>query len=298
MKKINSLRPEFEALAASYQALMRNKNAEEALMQFAMMTQSRIEKETTDVEQEETLLKMKANRTLSLRSERIEKESQQLVLKGQHEALSKQRIRIDGEVQKTQLLVSQYDETYTLEMIIDGHREHLAEKEQALELKQDAVKRQEELNKLNQTISQNEALVLRLQASVDNQKSKLFNQLSEPVWLKLLALNTEVAEANPGYQLTVSQKQVIEAFTDLMLPDTFGYDFLGAKLKAVSADKRESDQSRLEKALVLLDSQRKRAAEINAMDKESRFEQMKTLNALKAEIKKYKSGYRFIVSVQ
>ncbi|KDM90266.1 hypothetical protein [Photobacterium galatheae] len=284
LKNIDSLRPEFDRLSASHQALMRNKNAEDALMQYAMMVQNRIEKACTDIGLEESQLKLMENRVSGLRKEWRETESSQKSLEGERKTLCRQQTKLDEVVQKTQLLVSQYDETDTLEMIIEGHREHLAEKQHELALKLDAEKRQEELLVLTQEISKLEASEQRYQASVESQEFKLFNQLTESVWLKLAALNSDVAEANPGRVLSPSESQVIEAFADLIQPDESGYELLGAKLEAVSLDKRESDQSRLDKVRAVLEGKRKRASEISAMDKESRFEQVKTITTLKTEI--------------
>ncbi|NAX45687.1 hypothetical protein CAG70_01545 [Photobacterium halotolerans] len=286
LKNIESLRPEFDKLAASHQALMRNKNAEDELMQYAMMVQNRIDKESTEVGLEESKLKLMDNRIQGIRKECRETESAQKTLAGESNTLYRQRKNLDEVVQKTQLLVNQYDETDTLEIIIEGHREHLAEKEHDLTLKLDAEKRQEELLVLTQEISKDEEMAQRYQASIENQEFKLFNQLPEPVWLKLAALNADVAEANPGRKLSPSETQAIEAFTDLIQPDEPGYKLLGVTLDAVSSDKRESDQIRLDKVRAMLDKKRKRAAEISAMDTESRFEQVKSITALKTEIKR------------
>lgn len=286
LKNIESLRPEFENLSTSHQDLMRNKNAEDELMKFAMMAQNRIDKERTELGLEQNQFKLMENRANTIRKECRETESAQKNLEGEIKTLLRQQAKLDGTVQKTQLVVNQYDETESLETIISGHREHLAEKEKKLELKQNAEKRQEELLDLNQEISKFEAMEHRYQTSVNNQEFKLFNQLSESVWLKLAAVNFEVAEANPGRMLTPSEAQTIRAFADLVVIDELGYELLGVKLEGVSVDKRESDQSRLDKVRAVLERKCKRAAEVNAMDKESRFEQVKTITVLKTEIKR------------
>ncbi|WED22831.1 hypothetical protein L3Q72_05410 [Vibrio sp. JC009] len=284
LKNIESLRPEFEKLAASHQELLRNKNAEDDLMQYAMMAQNQIGKDNTELGTEETRLSLMDGRVRAARNKRIDIEKTQLALEGERKALSRQQKKLDDVVQKTQLIVNQYDESDTLEIIIEGHREHLNEKNEELELKLDAQKRQEDLQNLNKEISGLEDIELRFQASVEKQEFKLFNQLSESVWLKLAAVNPEVAEANPGRALAESEVQAIGDFTDLIEADELRYELFGVKLEPVSPDKRESDQSRLDKVREVLEVKRKRAAEISAMDKESRFEQVKTISALKSEI--------------
>ncbi len=296
LKNIDSLRPEFEQLLISHQALMRNKNAEDELMQYAMMAQSRIDKATTDVGLEESQLTLLENRVRGARKECQETESRQKKLEGSHNTLARQQSKFDEVVHKTQLLVSQYDENETLEEIIAGHREHLAHYENELELKQDGEKRQQEQYELNQQISKFEAMELRLQASVENQEFKLFNQLPEPVWLKLAALNSEVAEANPGRALSAEEFQAIEAFTELVLAEEPGYQLFGVKLDAVSVNQRESDQNRLDKVRAVLETKRKHAAKLVAMDKESRFEQIKSTTALNKEISGTKAEIELLLA--
>ena len=284
LKNIESLRPEFEELAASHQELMRNKNAEDELMQYAMMAQIRINKENTELEIEESQLKLMESRARSTRSECQKTENAQKTLRGEQNALLRQQKKLNEVVQKTQFIVNQYDEEDTLEIIIEGHREHLGEKKEELELKLDAEKRQEELLVLNKEIARLEQMELRFQASVEKQEFKLFNQLSESVWLKLAAVNPEVAEANPGRALEPSEVEAIGDFTDLVVTDEHRYELFGVKLDSVSLEKRESDQARLDNVRGVLERKRKRATEISAMEKESRFEQVKTISALKSEI--------------
>ncbi len=286
LKNIESLRPEFENLSVSHQELMRNKNAEDELMKFAMMAQNRIDKKRTVLGLEQNQFKLMENRVNTVRKECRETDSAQKNLEGEIKILRRQQTKLDGVVQKTQLVVNQYDETESLETIILGHREHLADKEKKLELKQNAEQRQKELQELNPEIQKFEAMERRYQASVNKQEFKLFNQLTESTWMKLAAVNVEVAEANPERLLTPLEMHAIESFVDLVEVDPLGYELLGVKLDAISVDKRESDQSRLDKVRSVLERKRKRAAEVSAMDNESRFEQVKAITSLRTEIKR------------
>ncbi len=296
LKNIDSLRPEFEKLALSHQQLMRNKNAEDELMQFAMMAQSKIDQASNEVGLEESQLKLMENRVRAAGKECRETESRQKTLQGSHDTLVRQQNRLEDIVRKTQLVVSRYDESDTLEIIIVGHREHLAYYERELELKQDGEKRRQELQELNQEISELEALELRYQTSVENKEFKLFNQLAEPIWLKLAALNFDVAEANPGRELSAAETQAIEAFTDLIQPAESDYQLLGVRLDAVSIDTRESDQNKLDKVRDILERKRKSAAKLIAMDKESRFEQIKSTAALNKEISSTKAEIELLLA--
>ncbi|OXX73428.1 hypothetical protein B9J87_05885 [Vibrio sp. V19_P1S1T109] len=296
LKEIESLRPEFDTLAASYRELMRNKNAEQALMQYSMMAQSHIDKQSKELAQQESQLKLIDNRVRSAHQACTDTESEQKMLNGERNIWLRQQKKLDDLVQKTQLIINQYDQSETIDLIIEGHREHLALKEQELELKQDAEKRHQELLELNQTIAKYEAMELRYQTSVDNQQYKLFNQLPPPVWLKLAAVNLDIAEANPGRALTALEAEVMEAFTDLIQPNGVGYDWFGVELDALSLDRRESDKSQLDKVRAQLEIKRKRVAEIVAIGNENRFEQVKNIAALKTEISRTRGEIELLLA--
>lgn len=297
LNNIESLRPEFEKLSASYQELTKNKNAEQELMQYTMMAQSKCDQQSKEFGIEESQLALLEKRVRVSAAECRQIESAQKSLEGEHRTLLRQQNKLDELVQKTQLLINQYDEDDTLEIIIAGHREHLAEKEHELELKESAEQRQQELLELKQDIEKFEAMAKRYQASVDNQQFKLFNQLAEPVWLKLAALNIDVAESNLGRALSSSEEQAINAFTELMTSDDSRcYQLFGVTLDAISIDKRESDQSRLTKLRAVLDRKYKRVADITAMDNESRFEQVKNMTALKTEISRTQAEIELLLA--
>lgn len=297
LNNIESLRHEFEKLSASYEELTKNKNAEQELMQFAMMAQTKFDQQSKEFGVEETQLALLDKRVRATNTECRQIESDQKRLEGEHSTLLRQRNKIDNLVQKTQLLINQYDEDDTLETILEGHRGHLAEKEHELELKENAEQRQQELLELKLEIEKYEEKAKRYQASVDNQQFKLFNQLAEPVWLKLAALNLDVAESNLGRVLSSAEDQAISAFTDLITLDDSGrYQLFGVQLDAISLDTRESDQIRLAKVLAVLDRKRKKAAEITAMDKENRFEQVKNITTLKTEIGRTKSEIELLLA--
>ncbi|EKO3904983.1 hypothetical protein GWZ48_002421, partial [Vibrio fluvialis] len=297
LNNIESLRHEFEKLSASYEELTKNKNAEQELMQFAMMAQTKFDQQSKEFGIEESQLALLEKRVCASVSECRQIESDQKTLVGEHRILLRQQNKLDDLVQKTQLLINQYDEDDTLEVILEGHREHLAEKKHELELKENAEQRQQELLDLKQEIEKFDGIAKRYQASVDNQQFKLFNQLAEPVWLKLAALNIDVAESNLGRALSAPEEQAISAFTDLITLDDCGrYQLFGVQLDAISLDKRESDQIRLAKVLAVLERKRKKAAEITAMDKENRFEQVKNITALKTEIGRTKSEIEWLLA--
>lgn len=288
LKSIESLRPDFEVLSDSHQELTKNRNADDELMQYAMMTQNRIGKESKELALEEAQLSLMEGKVRSANKNCGDITNEQKSLEGEGKVLLRQQAKLDGLVNKTQLVVNQYDESESLEMIVSGHREHLAGKEKELELKQSAEQRQIELQDLNQEITKFEVMERSYQASVSKQEFKLFKQLSESTWLKLAAMNSVVAEANPERELTSSERQAIESFAELVEIDEHGYDLFGVKLEATSVDNRESDQIRLDKVRLELDKNRRRAAEISAMDNESRFERIKAITALETEIKRTK----------
>lgn len=296
LKNIESLRPEFEKLVTSHQELMSNKDAENELMQYAMMLQNRISKESKELGLDEAQLKLMEGKVRSVSKNCSDTSSEQKRLEGEKSVLVRQQTKLDETVQKTQLVVNQYDESESLETIVLGHREHLSNKNKELELKQNAEQRQKELQELNQDIQKFETMERRYQASVNKQEFKLFNQLSESTWLKLAAVNSEVAEANLERELTSSEQHAIESFTELVELDELGYGLFGVKLDAISVENRESDQIRLEKIQLELNKNRKRATEISAMDNEPRFEQIKAITALEIEIKRTKAEIALLLA--
>ncbi|TOM36966.1 hypothetical protein CGH79_22845, partial [Vibrio parahaemolyticus] len=177
LKKIESLRPEFDKLALSHQQLASNKHAEDALMQYAMMLDSRIIQEKQILEQEEKQLTLQKGKVGSAKKACDDTLDKQKTLQGEINALSRRQKKLDDAVQKTTLIVNQYDASETIESIISGHREHLADKEQALALKQDAEKRQAELEAIKQEVGKLEEMEARYLTSVNAQEYKLFNQL-------------------------------------------------------------------------------------------------------------------------
>lgn len=284
LKSIDNLRPEFEVLSDSHQKLMKNRNAEDELMQYAMMVQNRIGNENQALDLEKTQLELIEVKTRSANKNCSDITDKQKKLEGEKKVLLRQYQKLDETVQKTLLLVNLYDESDSLETIVSGHRQHLTNKNNELELKQDAEKRQNELDELEKDIKKFEEMECRFQSSVNKQELKLFNQLSKSTWEKLAAVNSEVAEANPERELTSLEKHAIESFTDLIEVDDFGYELFGVKLDAISVDGRESDQVKLDKTRAALEKSRKRAVEISAIGNESRFERIKTITALEAEI--------------
>ncbi|WP_229643063.1 hypothetical protein [Vibrio parahaemolyticus] len=286
LKKIESLRPEFDKLALSHQQLASNKHAEDALMQYAMMLDSRIIQEKQILEQEEKQLTLQKEKVGSAKKACDDTLDKQKTLQGEINALSRRQKKLDDAVQKTTLIVNQYDASETIESIISGHREHLADKEQALALKQDAEKRQAELEAIKQEVGKLEEMEARYLTSVNAQEYKLFNQLPESVWMKLAAVNLEVAESNPTRPLTLSEQQVIESFTDLLEEKDQHYTLWGLELNPIQVEDRESDQIRLSKVQETLGRKRKRMLDLNAMDSQSRFERVKDISALETEIKR------------
>ncbi|EIV8482042.1 hypothetical protein MA796_002570 [Vibrio vulnificus] len=286
LKKIESLRPEYEKLALSHQQLVSNRNAEDALMQYAMMLDSQITQEKQILDQEEKRLTLQKGKLSSAKKACDDTLDKQKTLQGEINALSRRQKKLDDTVQKTSLIVKRYDASETIESIVSGHREHLANKEQALALKQDAQKRQIELEDLKQEVGKLEEMEARYLTSINAQEYKLFNQLPESVWMKLAAVNLEVAESNPTRPLTLSEQQVIESFTDLLEEKEQHYTLWGLELEPIHVDNRESDQIRLSKVQETLERKRKRMLDLNAMDSQSRFERVKDISALEAEIKR------------
>lgn len=285
LKKIENLRPEFESLSSCHQDLIKNKSAESELMTFTAIIQNCIDNDRSVLDSEQRRFKSMEDNVNAVAKTCTEIEDKQKRLEGESETLLRQQKKLNETVQETQLVVNQYDKAETLEMIITGHKEHLADKNRELELKLDAEKRQAELQDLYQTTAELETMASRHQESLSKQEFKLFNQLTVPVWMKLAAINLEVAEANPGRELTSKELHVIEAFTELVKRDEFGYELLGVKLDVISVDSRQSDQIRLNKVLSSLEVNRKRIAEVRAIDKENHFEKIKGITSLKAEIK-------------
>ena len=286
LKKIESLRPEFEKLALSHQQLMSNRNAEDALMQYAMMLGCRISQENQALEQEEVQLTLQREKVRSAKKACDDTLDKQKTLQGEINALSRRQKKLDDAVQKTTLIINQYDESETIESIVSGHREHLADKEQALALKQDAEKRQAELEALKQEVGKLEEMEARYLTSVNAQEYKLFNQLPESVWMKLAAVNEELAESNPARVLSSSERQAIESFTDLLEEKQQHYALWDLTLEFILPTNRESDQTRLSKVQETLEQKRIRVAELSAMGNQSRIERIKEITALKTEIKR------------
>ncbi|OBU42673.1 hypothetical protein [Photobacterium damselae] len=296
LKKIESLRPVYEKLVLSHQELVNNKHAEDALMQYAMMLDSRITHEKQILEQEEKRLTLQKGKVSSAKKACDGTLDKQKTLQGEINALSRRQKKLDDTVQKTSLIVNQYDESETIESIVSGHREHLADKEQALALKQDAQKRQTELEDLKQEVGKLEEMEARYLTSINAQEYKLFNQLPESVWMKLAAVNLEIAESNPTRPLTLSEQQAIKSFTDLLEEQEQHYTLWGLELEPIQVDNRESDQIRLSKVQETLERKRKRMLDLSAMDSQSRFERVKDISVLETEIKRTRNEISLLLA--
>ncbi|OEE19018.1 hypothetical protein [Aliivibrio fischeri] len=296
LKNIDNLRPEFESLSDSHQQLMKNRSAEDELMQYAMMVENRIGNENQALDLEKTQLELIEVKTRSANKNCSDITDKQKKLEGEKKVLFRQHKKLDEIVQKTQLLINQYDESETIESIISGHRDHQSDKEEELALKQDAEKRQKELDELEEEIKKFEEMERRFQSSVNKQEFKLFNQLPKFIWEKVAAVNSEVAEANPERELTSSEKHAIESFTDLIEVNDLGYELFGVKLDAISVDGRESDQVKLDKTRAALEKSRKRAAEISAIGNETRLERVKAITALETEINRTKADIDLLLA--
>ncbi|HIF9122925.1 TPA: hypothetical protein ACX6O4_003405 [Photobacterium damselae] len=296
LKKIESLRPVYEKLVFSHQELVNNKHAEDALMQYAMMLDSRITHEKQILEQEEKRLTLQKGKVSSAKKACDGTLDKQKTLQGEINALSRRQKKLDDTVQKTSLIVNQYDESETIESIVSGHREHLADKEQALALKQDAQKRQTELEDLKQEVGKLEEMEARYLTSINAQEYKLFNQLPESVWMKLAAVNLEIAESNPTRPLTLSEQQAIKSFTDLLEEQEQHYTLWGLELEPIQVDNRESDQIRLSKVQETLERKRKRMLDLSAMDSQSRFERVKDISVLETEIKRTRNEISLLLA--
>ncbi|UKA31385.1 hypothetical protein [Photobacterium damselae] len=296
LKKIESLRPVYEKLVLSHQQLVSNKHAEDALMQYAMMLDSQITHEKQILEQEEKRLTLQKGKVSSAKKACDGTLDKQKTLQGEINALSRRQKKLDDTVQKTSLIVNQYDESETIESIVSGHRGHLADKEQALALKQDAQKRQTELEDLKQEIGKLEEMEARYLTSINAQEYKLFNQLPESVWMKLAAVNLEIAESNPTRPLTLSEQQAIKSFTDLLEEQEQHYTLWGLELEPIQVDNRESDQIRLSKVQETLERKRKRMLDLSAMDSQSRFERVKDISVLETEIKRTRNEISLLLA--
>ncbi len=296
LKKIESLRPVYEKLVLSHQELVNNKHAEDALMQYAMMLDSRITHEKQILEQEEKRLTLQKGKVSSAKKACDDTLDKQKTLQGEINALSRRQKKLDDTVQKTSLIVNQYDESETIESIVSGHREHLADKEQALALKQDAQKRQTELEDLKQEVGKLEEMEARYLTSINAQEYKLFNQLPESVWMKLAAVNLEIAESNPTRPLTLSEQQAIKSFTDLLEEQEQHYTLWGLELEPIQVDNRESDQIRLSKVQETLERKRKRMLDLSTMDSQSRFERVKDISVLETEIKRTRNEISLLLA--
>lgn len=286
LKKIESLRPEFEKLALSHQQLLSNKDAEDALMQYAMMLGSRINQENQALEQEEMQLTLQKEKVRSAKKASNDTLDKQKTLQGEINVLSRRQKKLVEVVQETELIINIYDESETIDDIVSGHREHLDDRKEALRLKEDVEALQTELETLKQEISNLEEAEVRYQASVNAQQYKLFNQLPESVWMKLAAVNEELAESNPARVLSSSERQAIESFTDLLEEKQQHYALWDLTLEFILPTNRESDQTRLSKVQDTLEQKRIRDAELSAMGNQSRIERIKEITALKTEIKR------------
>ncbi|EGQ8408059.1 hypothetical protein GTP32_21505 [Vibrio parahaemolyticus] len=286
LKKIENLRPEFEKLALSHQQLVSNRNAEDALMQYAMMLDGRINQENQILKQEEIQLTLQREKVRSAKKASNDTLDKQKTLQGEINVLSRRQKKLVEVVQETELIINIYDESETIDDIVSGHREHLDDRKEALRLKEDAEALQTELETLKQEISNLEEAEARYQASVNAQQYKLFNQLPESVWMKLAAVNEELAESNPARVLSSSERQAIESFTDLLEEKQQHYALWDLTLEFILSTNRESDQTRLSKVQETLEQKRIRVVELSAMGNQSRIERIKEITALKTEIKR------------
>ncbi|ROV62518.1 hypothetical protein EGH82_00500 [Vibrio ponticus] len=284
LKKIESLRPDFDKLALSYQQLVSNKDAEDALMQYAMMLDSRITQEKQILEQEEKRLTLQRGKVNSAKKVCDDTLDKQKTLQGEIKVLSRQQKKLDELVQQTAHIISMYDESETIDDIISGHREHLDDRKEALRFKEDAEALQTKLEMLEQEISNLERREACYQASVNAQQYKLFNQLPERVWMKLAAVNEELAESNPARALSASERQAIESFTDLLEEKQQHYAVWNLTLEFTPPVNRESDQTRLFKVQEALEEKRTQISELSAIGSQSRIERVKEITALKTEI--------------
>ncbi|HAS6388627.1 hypothetical protein [Vibrio vulnificus] len=284
LKKIENLRPEYEKLAVSHQQLMSNKNAEEALMQYAMMLDSRITQEKQILDQKEKRLTLQKGKVSSAKKACDDTLDKQKTLQGEIKVLSRQQKKLDELVQQTAHIISMYDESETIDDIISGHREHLDDRKEALRFKEDAEALQTKLEMLEQEISNLERREACYQASVNAQQYKLFNQLPERVWMKLAAINEELAESNPARALSASERQAIESFTDLLEEKQQHYAVWNLTLEFTPPTNRESDQTRLFKVQEALEEKRTQISELSAIGSQSRIERVKEITALKTEI--------------
>jgi hypothetical protein len=294
LKKIESLRPEYEKLAISHQQLISNKNAEEALMQYAMMLDSRINLENQALEQEKLKLTLQKGKVRTAQKTCDGTAEEQQTLKGEIKVLSRQQDKLDDLVQETDLIINLYDESETIDDIISGHREHLEDRAEALRLKEDADALHIELETLKQDIADLEKTEVRYQTSVNAQQYKLFNQLPESVWLKLAAVNEELAESNPARELSSTERQAIESFTDLLEEKQQHYAFWDVTIGFSQPENRESDQARLTQVQQTLEQKRQRVAELSATGNQSRIERIKEITALKTEIKRTEKEISFL----
>ncbi|POB99823.1 hypothetical protein CRN41_09995, partial [Vibrio vulnificus] len=89
LKKIESLRPEYEKLALSHQQLVSNRNAEDALMQYAMMLDSQITQEKQILDQEEKRLTLQKGKLSSAKKACDDTLDKQKTLQGEINALSR-----------------------------------------------------------------------------------------------------------------------------------------------------------------------------------------------------------------
>lgn len=286
LRKIESLRPVYEKLVFSHQQLVNNKHAEDALMQYAMMLDGRINQENQTLKQEEIQLTLQREKVRSAKKASNDTLDKQKTLQGGINVLSHRQKKLVEVMQETELIINIYDESETIDDIVSGHREHLDDRKEALRLKEDAEALQTELETLKQEISNLEEAEARYQASVNAQQYKLFNQLPESVWMKLAAVNEELAESNPARVLSSSERQAIESFTDLLEEKQQHYALWDLTLEFILPTNRESDQTRLSKVQETLEQKRIRVSELSAMGNQSRIERIKEITALKTEIKR------------
>ncbi|KYN89723.1 hypothetical protein ATY37_12185 [Vibrio cidicii] len=284
LKKIESLRPEYEKLALGHQQLVNNRNAEDALMQYAMMLDSQITQEKQILEQEEKRLTLQRGKVNSAKKACDDTLDKQKTLQGEIKVLSRQQKKLDELVQQTAHIISIYDESETIDDIISGHRKHLDDRKEVLRFKEDAEALQTKLEMLEQEISNLERREACYQASVNAQQYKLFNQLPERVWMKLAAVNEELAESNPARALSASERQAIESFTDLLEEKQQHYAVWNLTLEFSPPINRESDQTRLFKVQEALEEKRTQISELSAIGSQSRIERVKEITALKTEI--------------
>lgn len=285
LTNIDSLRPQFEQLSRHYQALSSNQNAEQRLMQFALMAEAQFNQQNSQLKQQQAELTFLKSKMTSLKQERNAILDEQKTLTGEQKVITREQKKLATAVQEAQLILHRYDEDESLEIIVEGLKSHLSDKQQELEVKQDSEQRHERLNELNQKIEEYKIQQQTYLDSIAKQEFKLFNQLDQATWRKLAAVNLEVAEANPGRALTDAERSALVQFGQLFTEDAQGYRLFNLTLKAIDIEQRASDQSLLDKVNQQLALATKEAESLGAVETQSRLDLVKDINELKREIK-------------